>query len=83
MFKQNRTVVETRHNVLLAGITDMINQVRHFPVSQKAVKRRLYENNYHRRIIRKKIRICDENHKKVCHGQEERDFGELKENGME
>lgn len=35
-------------------------------------------------IVRKKIRICDDNHKKnVCEGQEERACGELKENGIE
>lgn len=64
MFERNRTVVKTRRNVLLARITDMINQGRHFPVSQKAVRRRLYENNYHRRIIREKTRIRDENRKR-------------------
>lgn len=64
MFERNRTVVETRRNVLLARITDMINQGRHFPVSQKAVRRRLYENNYHRRIIREETRIRDENRKR-------------------
>lgn len=64
MFERNRTVVKTRRNVLLARITDRINQGRHFPVSQKAVRRRLYENNYHRRIIREKTRIRDENRKR-------------------
>lgn len=64
MFERNRTVVKTRRNVLLARITDMINQGRHFPVSQKAGRRRLYENNYHRRIIREKTRIRDENRKR-------------------
>lgn len=64
MFERNRTVVKTRRNVLLARITDMINQGRHFPVSQKAVRRRLYENNYHRRIIREETRIRDENRKR-------------------
>lgn len=69
MFERNRTVVKTRRNVLLARITDMINQGRHFPVSQKAVKRRLYENNYHRRIIREKTRIRDELQKKCVMGK--------------
>lgn len=48
-------VVKTRRTVPPAGITDMINQGWRSPVSQRTVKRQLYKNNYHRRIIRKKI----------------------------
>lgn len=48
-----------------AGITDIINQSRHSAVSQRTAKRRLYENNYNRRIVRKKKRICDENRKQT------------------
>lgn len=60
-------VVKTRCTVPPAGITDMINQGWRSPVSQRTVKRQLYENNYHRRmIIRKKIRICNNNRKKKC-----------------
>lgn len=41
-------VVKTRCTVPPAGITDMINQGWRSPVSQRTVKRQLYENNYHK-----------------------------------
>lgn len=56
-------VVKTRCTVPPAGITDMINQGWCSPVSQRTVKRRLYENNY-QRVIVKKTRIRDDNRKK-------------------
>ena len=48
----------------LKEITQRFNQFRENPVSEVTVKRCLFRNNYHRRVVRKNIRIREVNIKK-------------------
>lgn len=45
----------------LKEITHIFNQIREKPVSKDSVKRSLFRNKYHRRVVRKNIHIREVN----------------------
>ena len=56
-------LVKDNRRKSLNEITNVFNQVRTSSVSKRSVQRKLYSKGYHRRVIRKRIRIRETNRK--------------------
>ena len=57
-------LARTNRKTPLAELTNKFNQHRPSQVSKRTTKRCLYRNGYHRRVVKKKVRIREVNRKK-------------------
>lgn len=57
-------VVKQNRKRSLSDITSVFNQSRDSAVSKRTIQRKLYSEGYHRRVVRKRIRIREVNRKK-------------------